>query len=284
MWVWEGDAGAVLQTLPQSWRFRCIYWDPPFFTGRDRRGDRGAFVDAWDSLGEYLAVMRRHWEAMAERLRPDGFFALHCDWHASHYLKVLGDAIFGYDQFRNEIVWHYTGRRQGARWRLNAKHDVILVWAKSRRALMHPLFEPWDRAQYVRMKRQKVHRDEEGREWIWGHRGRGRSHAYRIYLDEVVRQGRALDDVWDLPILNTSDRERVGYPTQKPTALLRRLLALLTDPGDLVGDFMAGSGTTGVAARELGRRAVLADVNPEAVAVMIERLRPGAKIDSPLPP
>lgn len=270
--LYQGDAVAVLEALPASLRFQCIYWDPPFFSRKVQAADRGQFLDRWDSLEAYLAAMQRVWEPMAARLAPEGFFALHCDWHASHYLKVMGDRLLGYHNFRNEIVWHYHGRRQAAHTRLNAKHDVILVWAASKKATMQPLYEPWDRDYYVRMKRQKVHRDEDGREWIWGHRGRGKSHAYRIYLDEVVAQGRAVDDVWELPIINTSSRERLGYPTQKPLQLLTRLVELLTRPGDWVGDFMAGSGTTGEAALRLGRRVVLADRNPEAVAIMRARL------------
>lgn len=252
--------------------FHLIYCDPPFYSGKVQQADNGKFCDTWPTLEAYLTFMRRQLEAMAPLLRPEGFLALHCDAHASHYLKVAGDAVFGYDNFRNEIVWHYSGRRQPAALRLNRKHDVILVWAKSRHARMYPVFEPWERDRYVAMKKQKVHRDEDGREWIWGHMGRGRSHAYRIYLDEVVSRGRAIDTVWDIPIINMGAKERLGYPTQKPLSLMTRIVDLLTRPGDWVADFMAGSGTTGEAARLSGRNVWLGDDSAAAIAIMRRRL------------
>lgn len=252
--------------------FHLVYLDPPFYTGKQLSADAGEFSDEWPDLKSYLTFIEQQVSAVSDVLDPKGFFVLHCDWHASHYLKMLGDAIFGYGNFRNEIVWHYTGRRSPARIRVNAKHDTLLIWAKSGQATMYPVFESWDRDYYVRMKKQKVHQDEEGREWIWGHQGRGRSHAYRIYLDEVLSQGRAIDTVWDMPIVNTSAKERVGYPTQKPVKLLMRLLELLTKPGDWVGDFMAGSGTTADAAAKTGRNIWVGDQNPQAVELMIRRI------------
>ncbi len=249
-------------------KFRLIYCDPPFYSKRDY----GAFSDQWSSLETYLEEMRRWIEAFYPWVDDHGFFVLHCDYHASHYLKVMADRIFGYDNFRNEWIWHYSGRRQPASLRVNSKHDVLLVWAKSSEARFTPVFEAWDRDRYITMKRQKVHRDEDGREWIWGHQGKGKSHAYRIYLDEHIERGRAIDTVWDIPIINTSAKERVGYPTQKPVALLNRVIELTTQPGDWVADFAAGSGTTGVAAGELGRACWLGDVNGEAIESMLQRL------------
>ncbi|CAB1129974.1 N6_N4_Mtase domain-containing protein [Candidatus Hydrogenisulfobacillus filiaventi] len=273
----QGDVRAVaaawMRERPGG--FRLLYCDPPFFTGRDRVADAGAYPDSGRTLEEYLAWMAQVLAAQAPLLAPDGFFCLHADYHSGHYLKVLGDRIFGYRNFRNEIIWHYTGRRMAGRRRVNQKHDALYIWARSPAARMRPLFEPaWTRHEYVRMKRQAVHRDADRREWIWGHAGRGRSKAYRIYLDEAVARGRAVDSVWDLPILNTSARERTGYPTQKPEALLERLVDLLSDPGDLVGDLMAGSGTLAAAAARRGRSAWVSDLNPAAVAVMRARLRP----------
>ncbi|MCY0880388.1 MAG: site-specific DNA-methyltransferase, partial [Firmicutes bacterium] len=243
----EEQTRFLAQNAPRQ-RFHLIYWDPPFFTGRQWSGDAGSFEDQWTSLADYLKTVERQMALLAPWLHERGFFALHCDWHASHYLKALGDKLFGYENFRNEIVWHYSGRRQPAGQHVNAKHDVILLWAAGRTARFYPVFEPWTRDEYVRMKKQKVHCDEDGREWIWGHQGRGKAHAYRIYLDEAVARGRAIDTVWDIPIINPGSKERLGYPTQKPLALLERLVQLCTEPGNAVADFMAGSGTTGIAA------------------------------------
>lgn len=254
-------------------RFQLVYWDPPFFSGKHQMAVNGSFRDTWESLQSYLTFIRDHFSLITRFLAPSGFFALHCDYHASHYLKVMGDELLGYDNFRNEVVWHYTGRRQKAVIRINSKYDSLLIWAKSDQARMTPIYDRWDRDYYVRMKKQPVHIDDEGREWIWGHRGKGQSHAYRIYLDEVINQGRAIDNVWDIPIINTSARERMGYPTQKPLRLLERVVQLLTQPGDWVLDVMAGSGTTGVAALTLKRPVWLGDLNPEAIRIMQQRMK-----------
>lgn len=273
-----GDGLDVMRRLADG-TFDCIYLDPPFFTGRARVGDRGGFDDTWTGLAAYLDWLGA-WMAEARRLlKPTGWFWIHLDWHSVHYAKVRADAVFGMNNFRNEIVWHYTGRRSPAVRRFNQKHDTLLLYAASDAATLAPLFEPWTRDEYVALKRQKVHQDPDGREWIWGHAGRGRSKAYRIYLDEHVGRGRAVDSVWDIPIINTSARERTGWPTQKPEALLRRVVEASSPPGGLVGDFVAGSGTTGVAAYDLGRRFVLAEVDPEAAALALSRLEArGAKV------
>ncbi|MCL4494920.1 MAG: site-specific DNA-methyltransferase [Firmicutes bacterium] len=272
----QGTAGEQLTWLGQRGfvgRFQLVYWDPPFFSGKERAAPNGSFSDQWPSLQEYLNFIREHFARIVPFLSPTGFVVLHCDYHASHYLKILGDELMGYENFRNEVIWHYTGRRQKAIVRINSKHDSLLIWAKSDEARMNPIFDNWDRDYYIRMKKQQVHVDEDGREWIWGHKGKGQSHAYRIYLEEVLAQGRAVDSVWDIPIINTSARERVGYPTQKPVKLLERVVSLLTQPGEWVLDVMAGSGTTGVAAWPLERRVCLGDSNPEAVAITVSRLK-----------
>jgi site-specific DNA-methyltransferase (adenine-specific) len=267
----RGDGLALMRRLGAG-TFDCIYLDPPFFTGRERVGDRGGFNDTWTDLTAYLDWLTA-WMGEARRLlKPTGWFWLHLDWHSVHYAKVRADDVFGAKNFRNEIIWHYTGRRSPAVRRFNQKHDTLLLYAASAAAVLTPIFEPWSREEYVRLKKQAVHRDPDGREWIWGHAGRGRSKAYRIYLDEHVDRGRAVDSVWDIPILNTSARERTGWPTQKPEALLRRVVAASSPPGGLVGDFVAGSGTTGVAAYDLGRRFVLAEVDPQAAALAGRRL------------
>jgi site-specific DNA-methyltransferase (adenine-specific) len=248
--------------------FKLVYLDPPFYSNKDY----GSFSDEWDSLTDYLGEMERWLMAVYPWVDDQGFMVLHCDLHASHYLKVVGDRIFGYDNFRNEWIWHYSGRRQPAGRQVNSKHDALLVWAKSPQGRFNPLFESWTRDEYVAMKRQKVQIDEDGREWIWGHQGKGKSHAYRIYLDEQVGRGRAIDSVWDIPIINTSAKERVGYPTQKPLALLSRIIALTTNSGDWVGDFACGTGTTAVAALMSQRRAWIGDINDEAVRLAMGRL------------
>jgi site-specific DNA-methyltransferase (adenine-specific) len=267
------EQARLLHRLDLDHSFQLIYCDPPFYSGKIQRAELGEFNDRWPTLADYLNFIQDYMIHIIPFLSPSGFFVLHCDPHASHYLKVLGDKIFGYENFRNEIIWHYTGRRTPAVQRVNSKHDVLLIWARSERGRMTGLTDPWTRDYYVLMKRQAVNLDDEGREWIWGHRGKGQSHAYRLYIDEAVKQGRPIDSVWEIPIINTSARERTGYPTQKPIALLRRVVNLLTEEGDWVADLMAGSGTAGEAALCLGRPVFLGDSNPDAVSIIQRRIQ-----------
>ena len=132
--------------------------------------------------------------------------------------------------------------------------------------------EVYYREQYIKMKKQEVHIDENGREWIWGHAGKGKSHHYRIYIDEVTQVGRAIDDVWDIPIINTSAKERLGYPTQKPELLLKRIIEASSNKGEIVADFFCGCGTTLAVTQLLGRKWIGCDVSPTALKLVKQRL------------
>jgi site-specific DNA-methyltransferase (adenine-specific) len=122
------------------------------------------------------------------------------------------------------------------------------------------------------MKKQEVHTDENGDEWIWGHAGKGKSHHYRIYLSEVTRKGRPVDDVWDLPIINTSSKERLGYPTQKPEALLERIVSACSSEGELVLDAYCGCGTTIAVAHRLKRKWIGMDITYQSISLVLRRL------------
>ncbi len=266
-----GDGLTALSAVPDG-ALDAVYLDPPFFTGAEQVSDCGRFDDRWPTLEAYLGWLRP-WIAESQRaLAAAGWFWLHLDWHAVHYAKVMADEVFGRQNFRNEIVWAYGGRRMPSTQRFNQKHDILLLYAKSPAARLTPLFVPWTREEYLALKRKPVHIDEDGREWIWGHAGRGQPRAYKIDVNDAVSRGRAVTSVWDVPILNTSDHERVGYPTQKPLELLKRVVASSVPPDGLLGDFMVGSGTSAVAARLLGRRFVVADQSVEAVRATSQRL------------
>ena len=125
---------------------------------------------------------------------------------------------------------------------------------------------------YLKMKKQELHKDDDGREWIWGHAGKGKSHEYKIYIDEVISKGRNLSSTWKIPIVNTSSKERLDYPTQKPEALLERIINASSNPGDLVMDVFAGSGTTAAVAEKLGRRWIVCDFGKHAIYTMQKRM------------
>jgi site-specific DNA-methyltransferase (adenine-specific) len=237
------------------------------------------FLEGLDSIRisksavSYLTTMAIRIYYMHKVLINTGSFYLHCDPNMSHYLKLICDLIFDGDNFRNEIVWHYAGRRMKAPNKFNSKHDIILFYAKSSHSkIINYPTEPYTREEYLTMKKQELHKDEDGREWIWGHAGKGKSHDYRIYIDEVVDKGRAVDSVWDIPMINTSAKERLGYPTQKPEALLKRIIEASSDKGDLIADFFCGCGTTISVAQELKRKWLGADISHLAVGLIERRL------------
>lgn len=286
--IYCGDNLEVLPKYIPDESIDLIYIDPPFNSSRNyevfwgEAQERRAFEDRFGDAMHYLEWMRPRIRELYRVLEPAGSFYYHCDWHACHYVKVELDRIFGFNNFRNELVWHYTGRRMETSNKFNCKHDVILFYGKTdeTRIRNYPT-EPYSREGYLTMKKQEVHVDENGREWIWGHAGKGKSHHYRIYIDEVTRKGRAVDDVWNIPIINTSAKERLGYPTQKPLALLERIIKASSDQGQVVLDAFCGCGTTLEAAAKFGRRWIGIDFSPTACRVMAQRLesRLGLKQD-----
>ncbi len=256
-WIACADNLEVMAGLPAA----CcdlIYADPPFFTGkRHRQADRRhQLADHWPGgMESYKAFLRPRLEQMRRLLKPTGSLHLHLDWHAVHYAKVMLDELFGYDHFLNEVIWSYRTGGRSTRW-FARKHDTILVYARRiGRQKFHVL-----RAGTFRT--DGMNYDEQGRPYK-------QTKAGRLYFHP---DGPALTDVWEIPFLSTVSRERIGYPTQKPLALLERIILAGTDPGDLVADFFCGSGTTLAAARQLGRRWIGCDASRGAVRLAERRL------------
>jgi site-specific DNA-methyltransferase (adenine-specific) len=257
----------VLRALPDAC-IPLVYIDPPFNTGRqqshtplrtvladdgDRIGFQGrsyrtsrlstftrSFSDAFDDYYDFLEPRLREARRV---LAPNGTLYVHLDYREVHYVKILLDGIFGRECFLNEIIWAYDfGGRSRRRW--PAKHDNILVYVVSPGDYVFNVDEI-DRIPYL---------------------------APDLVGAEKAARGKLPTDVWWNTIVPTSGRERTGYPTQKPLAVIRRIIRASSRPGDLVLDFFAGSGTAGVAARELGRHFLLVDNNREAIQVMTQRL------------
>jgi site-specific DNA-methyltransferase (adenine-specific) len=263
--VVEGDNAAVLPLLPDG-AFSLIYIDPPFNTGRVQRretmrtvratdGDRVGFkgqtyrsvrerVLAFDDVfSDYWAFLEPRLEEAWRLLADDGTFYLHLDYREAHYAKVLLDSLFGRECFLNEIVWAYDyGARSKAKW--PAKHDTILVYVKDPARYFFDS-EEVDREPYM---------------------------APGLVTPEKAARGKLPTDVWWHTIVSPTGKEKTGYPTQKPEGVLRRIVQASSRPGDWVLDFFAGSGTLGAVAALLGRRFVLVDESPEAIAVMRKRL------------
>jgi site-specific DNA-methyltransferase (adenine-specific) len=265
-WIVQGENLEVLRALHDG-RVALCYVDPPFNTGRTQRhtrlrtsrvadgGDRtgfggrryasevvsvSEFPDRFDDLPAYLEPRLREARRV---LSASGSLFVHLDPRESHYVKVLLDRIFGRASFVNEIVWAYDyGARTRRRW--PAKHDVILWYAKDPARYCFD-YAAVDRIPYA---------------------------APGLVGPEKAARGKTPTDVWWQTIVPTNGRERTGYATQKPLAILSRIVAVHSRPGDLVLDFFAGSGTTGEAAARLDRDFILVDQSPEAVRVMQKRL------------
>lgn len=256
-------------------KIQLIYIDPPFMTGqlfryRQKIGNKGiiehvAYSDQWkEGKKDFLDFMRQVFEYAYELLTPDGSFYVHVDYRTCAYLRILLDEIFGEDNFLNEIIWHYRSGGRSKRY-FSRKHDNILFYRKSS--------EHYFNIDAVGVKRgnqkknnMKREVDEDGR-IFWSIKSAGK--VYRYYEDSKVYPS----DVWtDISHLHQRDPERTGYDTQKPEALLQRIILSSSRPGDYVGDFFAGSGTTLAVASKLNRRWIGIDSSPHSVHVCRKRL------------
>lgn len=236
-----------------------VYADPPFFTGKEhtQAGGKHRVADRWrGGMTAYLDYLAPRLSEMRRVLKATGSLYVHLDWHAVHYAKVVLDELFGYDHFLNEIVWSYRTGGRSRRW-FARKHDTILVYA--RRIGRHRFHVLRGGA----FRTDGLNYDEKGRPYK-------NTKAGRLYFHP---DGPAMTDVWEIPFLSTVSVERTGYPTQKPLALLDRIIRASTNPGDIVADFFCGSGTTLAAAQQLDRRWMGCDVSATAVRLARGRLR-----------
>lgn len=252
------DNLALMRTLPDA-ACDLIYVDPPFnvarIVGSPRRADLRFRGGHQDGLTAYLDDLRPRLVAMKRLLSDRGSLWVHLDWHTVHYVKVMLDETFSPAHFLNEIIWSYrSGGRPGA-W-FARKHDTILV--------------------YVATPGQHTFNVQRGGEY--------RTQDLKMTPDGVPYKsttkgplmfhpdGPALTDVWDLPFLSTVSKQRTGYPTQKPEALIDRIVRAGSNEGDLVADFYCGSGTTLAVAKRTGRRFLGCDHNPAAVRIARDRV------------
>lgn len=228
----------------------------------------------------YLSMMAVRLVELYRVLKPTGSLYLHCDPTASHYLKIIMDAIFGSKNYRNEVIWDYSFRLMDLPRFFNRKHDVILFYAKSDEAFFKMPKTEWTREDLQKSRKQKIHIDDAGDEWIWMPGGRGNSKSKLRRVEEIIASGKAISDVWPIPIISSSSRERVGYPTQKPLALLERIIQASSKEGAVILDPFCGCGTTIEAAERLNRKWVGIDITHYAVTVIqtrLEKRRPDAK-------
>jgi hypothetical protein len=273
----HGDNLVALRALGKSraGEVALAYLDPPFFTGRvfnhverGTRVRREAFDDRWSDRAAYLEALAVRLEAIRTLLAPYGSVVVHVDTKTSHYVKVLGDEIFGEAQFASEIVWRYR------RWpsktpNFQRVHDVLLRWRKDADAEPRwtQLYEPLAAstlATWGTTKQRAVFKKERG--------PNGEARRARSSSTTEPTRGAPMGDVWEIGVIAPVARERTGYPSQKPEALLERLVSSLSVAGDLVLDPYAGSGTTLAVAARLGRRFVGMDASELAVETIRSRM------------
>ena len=236
-----------------------IYADPPFNSNRTvgLAGDSApTFPDRHKGgLRGYLAFLRPRLAEMRRLLPPHGSLYVHLDWRTVHYVKIMLDELFGADHLLNEIIWSYrTGGRTG-RW-FARKHDTILFYARNSG---QQTFNQLRGGTYRTLDLQMT---PEGLPYKSTRNGPLHFHP----------DGPVISDVWDIPFLSTVSKERTGYPTQKPEALLERIIRASSNEGDLVADFFCGSGTTLVVAKRLRRQWLGCDINSDAVKLTEQRL------------
>ncbi len=311
-WAWGPTASSALMDITQSGNHKLHVLMQAMKTAIGE-----------NAMMAYLAMMAVRLVELHRVLKPTGSLYLHCDPTASHYLKLVLDAVFGADMFRNEIIWQRsTGKALMSR-RLPSNHDVILAYSKSDESIwnLDAVFQQYDEHNLPEKTQVKYsHQDDKGRVyrldslinpnanrpnltyeflgvtkvWRWTKERMTKAHAdglviqtkpgtvpqLKRFLDE--QRGIPLGDVWiDIPPINSQAQERLGYPTQKPRALLERIIAASSNPGDVVLDPFCGCGTAVDAAQKLGRQWIGIDVTHLAIGLIEKRMREGYGDDLP---
>jgi DNA modification methylase len=313
--IYCGDNLDQLRKLPEAC-VDLIYIDPPFNSNRNyevfwgETKEKRSFEDRHESTRAYIDYMRPRCIELARVLKKTGSFYYHCDWHASHYVKVMLDQIFGENNFLNEIVWKRTNSHNDAS-RFGIITDRIFYYAGKGKTFNH-VYVDYSEEQLSRYK----YEDERGKyraenltaphfsetrtvTWRGTHPGKNRQWRFSVEkLEALVKdgcilmredgtprkdgmkeylsdaQGQRLQDLWDdIPRIANTSEERLGYPTQKPLTLLERIIRASSNENDIVLDAFCGCGTALVAAQKLKRQWIGIDISPTACRVMAKRLK-----------
>jgi DNA modification methylase len=321
--IYCGDCFDQLRKLPDAC-VDLIYIDPPFNSNRNyevfwgETKEKRAFEDRHESTKAYIEFMRPRCVELARVLKKTGSFYYHCDWHASHYVKIMLDQIFGENNFQSEIIWHRTLSKGLSFAGFSNNHDTIFYYGGGAKLTFNRPYNPYDPENLdAKTSSKYCHRDPDGRlfqldnltnpnpdrpnltyeflgvkrVWRWTKDRMEEAYEQGIvvqpspgsvprlkrYLDE--QEGRPIDTVWnDIPPLNSQAKERLGYPTQKPLALLDRIIRASSNEGDIVLDAFCGCGTAIVKAQRLARQWIGIDISPTACRVMADRMRKDCKL------
>lgn len=311
--------GPLREEIEENGGIKLIYIDPPFDVGADfsmniEIGDEEftkapsvleelAYRDTWGKgTDSFIAMIYERLVLMRDLLADDGSIYVHCDWRVNSYIRLIMDEVFGKENFRNEIIWSYSGWRRSDNKQYSRKHDNILFYCKSNNKwIYHVVTEPWvsgktfeelksliintddngdytllngDKvylkellSEYIANRKQSIKSDEIG-QYVWAD---GRNTVKR-YLKDVLIEGKAIDDVWTIRALTTSSTERLGYDTQKPESLIERIILASSNKNEIVADFFCGSGTTLAVAEKLGRKWIGSDLGKFGIHTSRKRL------------
>jgi len=267
--IYCGDNLEMLKEVPDE-SVDLIYIDPPFNSNRNYEvfwedtQEKRAFEDRHGDVQAYITYMRPRAVELYRVLKKTGSFYYHCDWHASHYVKQMLDEIFNFNNFQNEIIWWYRGGGISKK-RFGRRHDSIFFYTKGKEWTFNvdEVRTPYSEESLARLKyKARAFRGDK---------------VYDNYQANPL--GKHPDDVWDIQPLMPSEKERRGYPTQKPVRLLERIVKVGSNKGDVVLDAFCGCGTTLVAAQKLGRKWVGIDISPTACREMAQRLWDDFRLD-----
>jgi DNA modification methylase len=266
--IYCGDCLVKLKELPDE-SVDLIYIDPPFSSNRNyvafwNEQEKRHFEDRFENVRTYIDYMKPRVEQLYRVLKPTGSFYYHCDYHAAHYIKVMldRDDLFGYNNFRNEIIWHYR-RWTGRAKKFQRLHDTILFYTKSDDYTFNEILIPYTEGSVERKLGGVLHRFKDDEE------------PFLVSNKSLQSKGVPANDVFIIPFVAPSAKERLGYPTQKPLALLDRIIKASSNGGDIVLDAFCGCGTALVAAQRQRekRKWIGIDISPTACRVMAKRLK-----------
>lgn len=280
--------GPLREEIEAQGGIKLIYIDPPFDVGADFSMDieiggetltkkpgileELAYRDTWGKGADsFIAMIYERLVLMRDLLTDDGSIYVHCDWRVNSFIRLVLDEVFGKELFNNSIAWHYSGWNKKLSRAFEKRHDTIFFYSKSVNTNFNSYFQPWaSKEEYVKARKQKVRIDGDGKEYVLSDAGGGK--RIKRFLDDVMEQGVVVDDVWDLDKINNSAKEALGYPTQKPEALLERIIKASSNENDIVADFFCGSGTTLSVAEKLNRKWIGSDLGKFAIHTTRKRI------------
>lgn len=267
----QSDSVEYMSKNIQDGSVQLVYLDPPFFSQKSQsqynkdQKKSVSFNDKWKSKEEYLEFIRKTLLECRNKMNDSALLFLHCDTSANHLLRMLLDEVFGDSMFLNEIVWSYKRWSNSSNKLLDA-HQTIWVYSKTKKYKFNRIFTSYSPTTNVDQILQQRERNVNG------------VVVYKRNEDDSIvgtteKNGVPLRDVWEIPFLNPKAKERVGYPTQKPVELLKRIIQLSCDQNDLILDPFCGSGSLGIAANILGCKYIGIDISKDAIDICNDRIK-----------